>query len=263
MRTDNQHQQPTLAEVIQTVIDYNLIDLHVCLPAKILTYDPSTQTATVLPSLMMENENSSIPYPWIPIPNVPLIFPRALAGQAYIHMPIVPGDDVTLLICERSLDSWKETGILISPNDRRRHDITDAFAIPGGSGKPFAFNVDDAHAIEIANLLATLQIKPAGEIHFENAIASVTLSSAGKFTVDALLADIGTGAAHGVGLGDVIEARLSALESALATLTSVFGVVHTHAVISLGSPSGPPLPITTPFVPVPIPAASLTVKVST
>lgn len=172
-RTDNQHQQPSLGDVIQTAIDANLINLHVCLPAKIVSYDSSTQVATVLPSLLKLNEDSDIAYPWLPIANVPVIWPRGLSGQAYIHIPLITGDDVTLLICERSLDNWKETGLISDPDDRRKFNITDCFAFPGGSASPLAFKVDDPQSITIKNTLSTVQISPAGQFAFKGVSGEV------------------------------------------------------------------------------------------
>lgn len=233
------------------------------MPAKITKYDPTTQTCSVQISIMRNFEGIETPEPWPVIPNVPVIFPRATVGTAYIHMPLTIGDDVTLVVCERSLDNWKDAGLITPAGDRRRFNMTDAFAIPGGSGTAFAFNVNDAKAVEVANVVSLFQLKPTGEIVLKNPISSLEIASTGKATLDAPLVDIGAGASHGVGLGDVIESRLSALESALATLTLTFGALHTHPVISLGAPTGPPVPIASPFVPVPTPAASLTVKVST
>lgn len=262
MRTDNESITPTLTEVIQTVIDSNLIDMHVCLPAKIVKYDSDKQYASVLISLMKKNEGSDILFQWPVIPNVPVIFPRAVSGQAYLHMPITVGDDVTLIVCERSLDNWKSVGTMSSPGDRRKFNITDCFAIPGGSGQSLAFSVDDPKSVELANLVAFFQMKPTGEIELSNSAVSLILALT-KATIDAAQVEIGTGASHGAGLGDVIENRLSAIENALATLTSVFGAAHTHPVISLGSPTGPPVPPASPFIAVPTPVESQTVKVST
>lgn len=162
MRLENRSITPTLAEVIQTAIDANLVDLHVCLPAKIITYDSSTQTATLLPSLLIQYEDDTV-LPWAPIPNVPIVIPKAAAGKAYIHVPLIPGDDVTMLICERSLDNWKTTGMLSDPEDRRQFDITDAFAFPGGSAGPFVSTINDPMSIEIGNFLSNFQISPTGQ----------------------------------------------------------------------------------------------------
>lgn len=311
MRTSSRSLTPTLAEVIQTAIDANLIDMHVCLPAKIVEYDSDTQTASLLPSINKTYENGTV-LPWPVIPNVPIVFPRAVEGEAYIHMPLAPGDDVTMLVCERSLDNWKETGELSDPDDRRQFDITDAFAFPGGSAAPLAFKVDDPEAIEIKNILGMLQLKPSGEMIFknevatvdvketgeillknevatvdiketgdielsnelasaklaadgtitiENAVGTITITPSGTVNISGPFVNLGEGASHGVGLGDVIENRLSALESALSSFLTQYSL-HVHATAAPGPPS-PPIPPATPFVPVPIPAASVTVQVST
>lgn len=268
MITYNRSQTPSLAEVIQTAIDANLINMHTCLPAKVVSYDASTQTASVMPSLTQAYENTNNPYSttltpvkYPVIPNVQVIWPRAAAGQAYMHMPLVADDDVTLFFCERSLDNWKQTGELSNPDDRRKFNITDAFAIPGGSAASKAFSVQNNEAVEFGNGKVLVQYLPDGTITIKNGGATVTVSPEGNVAIDAPMVAIGHGASQGVGLGNNIEDRLSALESALQTLTSVFGTAHTHAVLAFGT-SGPPLPSASPFTAVPNPAASDTVTVS-
>ncbi len=105
---------------------------------------------------------------------------------------------------------------------------------------------------------AFMTLDPSGEASLGNEAGSFSIADSGMASVDG-----GGGASHGIGLGDVIESRLAALEQALEILTSVFGAAHTHEVISLGSPTGPPVPIADPFVAVPTPAASVTAMVST
>ena len=41
---------PTLAQVIQSAIKKQILDLHTCLPAKVLSYDPTTQKAELKPT---------------------------------------------------------------------------------------------------------------------------------------------------------------------------------------------------------------------
>jgi hypothetical protein len=279
MRTSNKSVTPTLAEVIQTLIDSNLVELHTCLPAKIVKYDSDTQTASVLPSLLRMYEDGT-PLPWPVIPNVPVLFPKAVGGKAYIHVPLVPSDDVLLIVSERSIDNWKQTGAMSDPSDRRKFNISDAYAIPGASAGPFTFKPDDPQAIEIRNLLGMLQVKPTGEFKFKNDIvtidanatgqiqikntaATVTITPTGTVTVDAPRVNLGSGASHPVGLGDVILARIAALELAYNTFVSTTFNLHTHIDSAPGSPTAPPLPIGIPLVPDPTPLGSITVKVST
>jgi hypothetical protein len=122
--------------------------------------------------------------------------------------------------------------------------------------------IDADGTITSKNALASSELGPDGTITIKNAVGTISISPTGTVDITGPMVNLGESPAFGVGLGNNIESRLSALESALATLTSVFGVVHTHPVISIGSPTGPPVPPATPFVAVPLPAASVTVMVA-
>ena len=62
--------------------------------------------------------------------NVPVLFPRS--RKAAVTFPLEKGDTVLLVFAERSLDEWIEKGgNKVSPEDPRRHDMSDAIAIPG------------------------------------------------------------------------------------------------------------------------------------
>lgn len=162
MRTNNRSLTPTLSEVIQTVIDATLIDLHVCIPATVVEYDPDTQYADVQISLKIKYEDGTL-INWPVIPNVPVVHPRANGGKTYIHIPLKKDDQLTLVVSERSLDNWKTQGGIQDPDDRRKFNMTDAYALIGGAAEPDAFSVDDPDAIEITNKSGMFQIKDNGD----------------------------------------------------------------------------------------------------
>ena len=170
--TQNKAQTPTLAETIRAVMERRLVDLHTCLPAKILIYNPLTQTATVQISLLKKYA-TGITKPWPPIPGVQVVFPRSTAGAAFMHFPLMPGDDVLLVFSERSLDKWKMATFPVSPQDTRKFDITDAFAIPGGSSLPSSFKPTPGAAVEIVNGASRFLIYPTGQFAIKNPAAEL------------------------------------------------------------------------------------------
>lgn len=167
MKSNNLGSTPTLLQAIQTVIDSNLIDLHVSLPAKIVTYDPDTQFASVQIQIMFKLDNGSL-HQWPVLPDIPVKHSRANGGAAFVHMPLVPGDDVMLICCERSLDNWKTQGGMTDPADIRKFNITDCYALVGGSALPNAFKVTNPTAIQIVNGQTTLNVQPDGKISLKN-----------------------------------------------------------------------------------------------
>lgn len=154
-----------------------MLNLNVCLPGKIVSYNAENQYADVQIQLLKKyTDFSTEPHPVIP--NVPVRHPRAAGGNAFIHMPVAVGDDVLLVFSQRSLDNWKTQNIPVvgqnggvDTNDTRKHHITDAFAILGGSAMPDAFEVSDPTAIEIVNGDAKIILFPDGKFNFENSTA--------------------------------------------------------------------------------------------
>ncbi|MFB6375285.1 MAG: Gp138 family membrane-puncturing spike protein, partial [Bradymonadaceae bacterium] len=72
-----------------------------------------------------EIERRSMPV----VPNVPVAFPSA--GSMQMTWPLEEGDTVLMLWSERSLDEWLTTGASrTQPSDNRRHDVSDAIALP-------------------------------------------------------------------------------------------------------------------------------------
>lgn len=223
MRLDQQGISPTLSEVIRTHIDAVLIQMNVCLPAKIVKYYPETQYADVQVQLQRKYEDGTLaPIPVIP--NVPVKHPRTQGGKTRIHLPVAVGDDCMLVFSQRSLDNWKTQGGMQDPADRRKFHLSDAFALLGGAAEPDAFAVNDPLSIEIVNDSGIVQIKPDGTIN----LGAYAPSKA-------------------VALGEAVEARLSAIESKVSALS----IPHVHNIITPapGSPTGPQVPPVTPFVP--------------
>ena len=115
---------PNLAETIQALIKANLLELHTHLPAKIVSYDYTTNLAVVQPLLKRKykSEDSSVELPTIS--NVPVAFPRI--GSAHLRLPVNPEDEGSLKFMERSIDKWLTEGGCVDPEDPRRFSLSDA-----------------------------------------------------------------------------------------------------------------------------------------
>lgn len=113
----------TPPDIIKNAINSSLNNVHTALPGVIISYDPSSNKATIQPAL---NKNYVTGVQSMPVlENVPIIFP------SFIKFPVVAGDYVLLIFCERSLDLWLSVGGQVTPTDPRKFDLSDAIAIPG------------------------------------------------------------------------------------------------------------------------------------
>jgi len=128
--SDVQNETPTLANVIQSAINTDRCNLNTALPASIVSYDASTQLAQVRPQFKRKFITGDVVDTPI-IHDVPVVMPRA--GRAFISLPLKAGDQVLLVVAQRSLDAWKSQGGCVDTStENRKHDLSDCFAIPGG-----------------------------------------------------------------------------------------------------------------------------------
>jgi len=145
---------------------FQLYDVHTALPGQIISYDHTTQKATIQPCLKksyLDGTTQEMPI----LNNVPVIFPRA--GGASLTFPVLPGDTCLLLFVERSTDLWKSVGGVVAPNDPRKFDLSDAVAIMGLM--PFTENSlsENNEDVLLTYKSSNIRIKASGEIQIETA----------------------------------------------------------------------------------------------
>lgn len=123
---------PTLAALLNRFKAQAFADLRVSMPARVEKYDDATQLADVQPLLKDSyvDEDGERQIARLPVvTNVPVVFPGG--GGMRITFPVRAGDTVLLVFSDRSIDSWLAQGGEASPEDERRHHLSDAVAIPG------------------------------------------------------------------------------------------------------------------------------------
>ena len=131
------------------------------------------------------------------VPNLtgcPVMFPGA--GSAYaITWPLTAGDTVAVLVAERSIAEWLETGSdTTEPADPRRHDYSDAFILPG--------------MLHVSATATADMHDPAALVAFA---ASIKLGSAA--------------ASQAVALQPEVTTDLSTLESAILAASTAAGAI--------------------------------------
>lgn len=115
------------SQLIKGLIDQELDELHVALPAKIEKYDPKRLRAevTLLAKKELRGQEVTIP----PIIECPVKVLKA--GPFIIRPPYQSGDVVEVLFNERALDKILITGKPESLEYTRRHSFDDAVVIGG------------------------------------------------------------------------------------------------------------------------------------
>ena len=101
--------------------------IHTAIPAKIVSYDAGTGSATVQPfGTFVKPDGTWIDYPQVS--GVPVVFPQCPSKDICIAFPVNAGDSVLLVFSEVELDAWLYKGK--SSNDMK-YALTSAVAIPG------------------------------------------------------------------------------------------------------------------------------------
>jgi hypothetical protein len=113
-------------------------NLRVAVPGIIHEFDAETQTATVQPAIREKIINpDALTQNWVELPlllDVPVVLPRA--GGFVLTMPIHQGDECLLVFSDMCIDAWFSSGGVQNQMERRRHDLSDAFAIMGTWSQP-------------------------------------------------------------------------------------------------------------------------------
>ena len=200
-------QTPTDADILLSAMRSALAQVNTAEPGTIVSYDATTQTATVALSIKgfsRDAEGTITAYSRPPIPNVPVVWPRSASGYGWTF-PLALGDPVLVIFASRSTDEWRTvTGTEHEPRDpARRHALQDAIAIPG-CGSP-------ANALPVTAWASTAGVLAAPEIRLGSSAATSYIALAAAVATNLLaLAGAITGAANFAAAQVAIAALIAA-----------------------------------------------------
>lgn len=110
--------------------------LWTAIPGIVESVDYQEQTVTVQPTIR-EKVNLEGEYQWVELPKLIHVPFFIYSGGGYtITMPIKPGDECLVVFADMCIDAWWQSGGIQNQIDRRRHDLSDGFAICGFKSQP-------------------------------------------------------------------------------------------------------------------------------
>jgi len=209
----------SLSDLLQETISATIGRIDGALPARIVSYDRVTQSATIeidsfkLVKSDIEGEVESMRYP--KLHNIPVAW--LSAGGFSITSDLVAGDRGFILPCERSIDGWKSTGRATEEVFRRRFDHSDSIffpvARPPSDPLPNDRWAADTTVVKSPNMLmdceGTTTIRSAGD----TVILSDSLIRIGDVAAT-------SPAVRGSGLKTILNTLTSALDNHAAALTA-------------------------------------------
>lgn len=115
--------------------------IRTCMPGKVVSFDASTQRASVLPGIKMKVVlDDQVTYEDMPvITNVPITIPMGFGGNAMVTFPIRSGDPCMIMFADRAIDNFLQSGESENPGNNlnedtttpRSHHLSDAICMPG------------------------------------------------------------------------------------------------------------------------------------
>jgi hypothetical protein len=216
-------------------------------PGRIQSYDPATQTATIVPLLRVQVPHPSGEYTYEeapPVPHVAIIQPRVRGW--FFSLPVQDGDTVMCVCADGDVGTWRRgSGDVTSPRDLRRHHLAHAVAFVG----LYTFNQPLAHVPpSLADAGPELPAMVFGSDADDGTRVAFKVNGAVEITrgTDVVLridpdrtVHLGSNVGSFVALAPLVDAIVSSLKSAVAAWTPVpgDGGASLKTVIAAWSPS--------------------------
>lgn len=195
-----QREKLSLEESSSLQFDSNMLRQRTIMIAEVVSFNGLENTVSVQPSLQRQFENDEKPSNLPIVNDVPIAFFGG--GGFWVTVEPAKGDYCILMISDRAIELWKQTGGIVSPVKQRHHDMTDAVAYLGIN--PFNDAIPDiqSNAIHIRSKDGLTGVKVKNDVitleQGGNVIGTVSGSSV-AFTVNVTAPDFITDS--GVSLG--------------------------------------------------------------
>lgn len=156
-------ESPSLEAATAAAVGDAVLRMRTAMPGRVVNFDPDSQTAVIQPMIrMLRSDGQGVDLP--PLGDVPVQFPEA--GGFAFTFPIEQGDEGLLVIADRCIDGWWQSGQPSNPMDFRMHDLSDATFIAGINSLPHVIPGFDMNAIVMRKFdgSAYFKIDKAGKI---------------------------------------------------------------------------------------------------
>lgn len=113
------------------------MDLHTAMPGILQSFDPARMTCTVQPAIRgaivaPNGRAEAVDLPLLV--DCPVVFPGG--GGYVLTYPLKAGDEALIVIAERCIDAWWQSGGVQAAAEYRLQDLSDGFVIPGPRSQP-------------------------------------------------------------------------------------------------------------------------------
>lgn len=112
------------------------LGLRCAMPALVVSVDYAKMTLSAQPTIkgILRTKTGAVAESLPVLQDVPIVWPSG--GGVTLTLPVAAGDECLLVIADRCIDAWWQSGGVQLPMDARDHDLSDAFALVGVRSQP-------------------------------------------------------------------------------------------------------------------------------
>jgi hypothetical protein len=152
-------------EMMRKMMDSFGFGLRVCVPGIVESFDRTKQTVVVKVAIKERILNvingdkrwEEIP----PLLDVPIVVPRA--GGYGVFPSVKKGDECLVVFGDMCMDAWWQSGGVQNQVEKRRHDLSDGFAILGCWSQPRVIPNYPTDGIQVRNDAGNAKMEIIGE----------------------------------------------------------------------------------------------------
>jgi hypothetical protein len=134
------------------------------MPGTVISFDAAKQTVVVQPAIkervILDGKITWQSLP--PLPDVPIVVPRA--GGYVLSLPIAAGDECLIVFGDQCIDGWWQSSGVQMQIDKRRHDLSDGFAVMGAWSQPRVLSGYSTDSVQLRNDVGDTYLEVKGQV---------------------------------------------------------------------------------------------------
>lgn len=122
----------TLRDLLDAESYDTRVQVRTVIPAKVKSYSSATQRATIelaTRGRVLLEDGRTVTQPVIVLSDIPVVWPGC--GDGYLHLGLGAGDTGVVLVCDRSIATWRTTGQASEAAHPFPHNLSDSIFLPG------------------------------------------------------------------------------------------------------------------------------------
>ena len=152
------------SELLRKLLGKFSSDLRVCLPGIVQSFDPEKLTCTIQPAIREKlNFNGNLEWADLPLlPDVPVVITGT--SDYFITFPIVKGTECLVVFGDNCMDAWWQNGGVQNQVEKRRHDLSDGYAIIGPRSQVNTISNYSTDTVQLRNKSGDAVVEIAGSV---------------------------------------------------------------------------------------------------